>query len=114
MTMQEMQQHVGYGKGVGHVAGYNTANGLLAEPERESRLANPAIHLEEMFRGLQEMNARLSRVADRLLGGAPEAVEKEGQRISSGGLVARYEGLADAYATQLRRLAQVVERIEQA
>lgn len=77
------------------------------------RLDGPAAHLEEMTKGLTEYSVRLARVADRLLGSTPEPVEKEGGGMVRASCVAsRYESIADTYASILRKLGNVVERLE--
>jgi hypothetical protein len=83
-----------------------------APPARNQRLDGPAIHLEEMTKGLAELNGRLARVADRLGGTVPEPVEKDGDRVSVSCVAGRYERIADTYSTQIRKLFSTIERLE--
>lgn len=82
-------------------------------PKPMPRLDGPANHLEEMTKGLAELNMRLARVADRLGGSTPEPVEKEGNGISAGCVAGRYERISDTYSTLIRKLFSTAERLEQ-
>lgn len=81
-------------------------------PKPMPRLDGPANHLEEMTKGLAELNVRLARVADRLGGSTPEPVEKEGNGLSAGCVAGRYERISDTYSALIRKLFNTTERLE--
>ena len=95
------------GAGLGRLVGGD------ALPARNQRFDGPATHLEEMTKGLAELNGRLARVADRLGGTVPEPVEKDADRVSISCVAGRYERIADTYSAQIRKLFNTIERLEQ-
>lgn len=97
-----------------NIAQAQAGTGRLSDaPVRNQRLDGPAIHLEEMTKGLAELHVRLARVADRLGGPTPEPVEKEGNGLSAGCVAGRYERISETYSALIRKLFNTAERLEQ-
>lgn len=84
-------------------------------PAREQRFDGPARNLEDMLKGMSDLNARLSRIADRLCGVAPPTgIEKEqtGRSGTIAGVVSRFETIAAGYQSQLGNFNNTIDRLE--
>ena len=84
-----------------------------SKPSQPSRLECAADHLGKMQAGFADINLRIGRLADRLTGSVPEAVEKTGQINGGPSCTAhRFELMIEDFGATLRRMDSLVTRLE--
>lgn len=89
-------------------------NQTYPDAPKPQRLVAVSDHFVIMLKGMTEASERLSRLADRLGGTVPEAVEKapNGLQGARSDIAGRLEQTAESYSAALRRVFSAIERLE--
>jgi hypothetical protein len=86
-------------------------NTVHAPPKVQPQLTQLDEQFEKSLSEMMQLNARLQQAADRLFGGIPESVDKDGQ-LSGTGAIGKLHLHAGTLGGQLRKLRNSIERIE--